>query len=62
MTRHSALTLGMGVALMTSAARLSITTTATDAAASVAQIGLSSAVSPGTPRDAHHSGYIVASS
>jgi hypothetical protein len=62
MTRRIALTLGMGVALMSLAARPARPLSATDAAAFGTQIVLTRAVSPGTPHRPHRSGYIVASS
>jgi hypothetical protein len=62
MTRRIALTLGMGVAIMSLAARPAHTLTVTETAASIVQVVFTGSANPGTLQGRHHSGYIVASS
>jgi hypothetical protein len=62
MIRRIALTLGMGVAVLTLGARIAPSSTATDAAASLTPASRTLLVATHTPRGPHRSGYIVASS
>lgn len=62
MIRRIALTLGMGVAIMSLDARTAPSLTATDAVASFLSATGLRAVSQNAPRGPHRSGYIVASS
>lgn len=62
MIRRIALTLGMGVAIMSMDARTAPSLTANDAVASFVSATGARSVSHDTPRGPHRSGYIVASS